>query len=183
MNDIFAAEEKLANVIADSISPPLMPEIETTSFEGKAVIIIRVAHWRGPFYLKAQGPEEGVYIRLGSTNRVAGPAMIAELKRTISNTSFDQLPCPEIGVSGLDMDRIKQAFLNVDRKIDQKELETLGVLVPYAGKLVCSNGGLILFGQNQLRERYFSILKSDAPGFRAQIKWISSINMIVQEPL
>lgn len=155
VNDVFDAEEKLANAIADSIHPPLMPEIETTSLEGKALIVIRVAHWRGPFYLKTQGPEEGVYVRLGSTNRVAGPELIAELKRSISNTSFDQLPCPGIDVSGLDMDRIKQAFSNVDRKMDQKKLETLGVLVPYASKLVCSNGGLILFGRDQLREKYF----------------------------
>lgn len=155
INDVFAAEEKLANAIADSIYPPLMPEIETTSLEGKALIVIRVAYWRGPFYLKAQGPEEGVYVRLGSTNRVAGPELIAELKRSISNTSFDQLPCPDVDASGLDMSRIKQAFLSVGRKIDKKGLETLGVLVPYAGKLVCSNGGIILFGHDELRARYF----------------------------
>lgn len=155
VKDVFTAEEKLANAIADSIYPPLMPEIETTSFEGKALIIIRVAHWRGPFYLKAQGPEEGVYVRLGSTNRVAGPELIAELKRSIYNISFDQLPCPEVNVHGLDMERVKQAFSNVGREVDLKELETLGILVSYAGKLVCSNGGLILFGQDQLREKYF----------------------------
>lgn len=43
------AEEKLANAIADNIFPPLMPEIETISFEGKAIIVIRVVHWKGPF--------------------------------------------------------------------------------------------------------------------------------------
>lgn len=170
VNDVFDAEEKLANAIADSIHPPLMPEIETTSLEGRALIVIRVVHWRGPFYLKAQGPEEGVYIRLGSTNRVAGPELTAELKRSISNISFDQLPCPGIDVSGLDMDRIKQAFANVDRKINQKKLETLGILVPYADKLVCSNGGLILFGQNQLRERYFPNTKVRCARFQGTDK-------------
>src|ERR1700722_528665 len=98
-----------------------MPEIEITSLEGKSLIVIRVAHWRGPFYLKKQGLEEGVYVRLGSTNRVAGPELIAEIKRSISNTSFDQLPCPDIDISGLDMKRIKQAFSNVGRKIDQNK--------------------------------------------------------------
>ena len=34
------------------------------------------------------------------------------------------------------MKLIKQAFSSVGRKVDKKELETLGVLVPYAGKLV-----------------------------------------------
>lgn len=170
VDNIFDAEEKLANAIADSITPPLMPEIETTSLDGKTLIVIRVVHWKGPFYLKSQGPEEGVYVRLGSTNRVAGPELIAELKRSISNTSFDQLPCPGIDVNGLDMDRINRAFANVDRKIDQKKLETLGILVPYADKLVCSNGGLILFGQDQWRERYFPNTKVRCARFQGTDK-------------
>src|SRR5262249_55934317 len=132
VDDVFAAEEKLANAIADSIHPPLMPEIEITSLDGKAIILLRVVHWKGPFYLKSQGPEEGVYVRLGSTNRVAGPELLSELKRSLSNTSFDQMPCPEIDVGGLDMVRIKQTFSNVGRKVGQRELETLGILVPYA---------------------------------------------------
>lgn len=68
------------------------------------------------------------------------------------------------------MYRIKQAFLNVNRKINQKELETLGILVPYAGKLVCSNGGLILFGQDQLRERYFQNTKVRCARFQGSDK-------------
>jgi Predicted transcriptional regulator containing an HTH domain and an uncharacterized domain shared with the mammalian protein Schlafen len=166
VGDIFDAEEKLANAIADSIEPPLMPEIEMTSFEGKALIVIRVVHWRGPFYLKAQGPEAGVYVRLGSTNRVAGPELIAELKRSLSKSSFDQLPCLDIGIEGLDMDRIMQAFSGMD----QKKLETLGVLVPYAGRLVCSNGGLILFGQDHFRERFFPNAKVRCARFQGTDK-------------
>ncbi len=156
VDDVFLAEERIANAIADNIYPPLVPEIETTSLDGKALIVIRVARWRGPFYLKAQGPEQGVYIRLGSTNRIAGPELIAELKRSVSNTSFDQLPCLDSNVDDLDMNRIAQAFSNIGRKIGKKELETLGILVPYADKFVCSNGGIILFGKDQLREQYFS---------------------------
>lgn len=68
------------------------------------------------------------------------------------------------------MDRIKQAFANVDRKINQKKLETLGILVPYADKLVCSNGDLILFGQDQLRERYFPNTKVRCARFQGTDK-------------
>ncbi len=88
IEDIFFAEEKLANAISDNIRPELMPEIECTSFKGKSLIIVKVSHWRGPFYLKSKGPEEGVYIRLGSTNRVASPELLAKLKRSISNLSL-----------------------------------------------------------------------------------------------
>lgn len=155
VENVFQEEEKLANIIADSIVPPLLPEIETVTVEGKPMLLVRVAHWKGPFYLKSKGPETGVYIRLGSTNREAGQEQLAELKRSLSNLSFDQLPCPEIEVSGLDMNRIEIAFSKVKKEVDIRKLETLGILVKYCGNLVCSNGGLILFGQKQFRERYF----------------------------
>lgn len=152
VKDIFEAEEKLANAIADSILPPLMPEIEITSYKGKALLLIRVAHWKGPFYIKSQGPNDGVYIRLGSTNRAASAEFIAELKRSFSNTSFDQLPCPSVDVNGLDKKRIEQAF---GRKMNLQELETLGILVSNGKNLVSSNGGIILFGQDPIRNKYF----------------------------
>lgn len=65
------------------------------------------------------------------------------------------MPCPDTDLESLDMERVKKAFATIDRKVDVGTLETLGILVPYAGKLVCSNGGMILFGSDHLRERYF----------------------------
>ena len=47
----------------------MMPEIEIYSLNDKSLLILRVFHWKGPFYLKADGPVKGVYVRLGSTNR------------------------------------------------------------------------------------------------------------------
>jgi ATP-dependent DNA helicase RecG len=65
IEDVLQAEERIANAIADSISPAMMPDIEIFSYETKDLLILRVAHWRGPFYLKTEGPEDGVYVRLG----------------------------------------------------------------------------------------------------------------------
>lgn len=155
VDNIFDAEESLANAIADGIYPPLIPEIETTSIEGKPLLLVRVAHWQGPFYLKSKGMSAGVYIRLGSTNRIAGPEILEELQRSLSKVSFDQLPCPDTDITGLDMQKIEQVFSEVGQQVNQGSLETLGVLVRHAGNLVCSHGGIILFGQDRLRERYF----------------------------
>ncbi|HKI52815.1 MAG TPA: ATP-binding protein, partial [Anaerolineales bacterium] len=74
--DVLAEEERLANLIADSIAPAMMPEIEAITVEEKSLLLVRVAHWPGPFYLKEKGPEEGVYVRLGSTNRKADAGML-----------------------------------------------------------------------------------------------------------
>jgi len=63
IDDVLQAEESLANVIADSIMPAMMPDIEIVTFETRELLVIKVAHWSGPFYLKTEGPEEGVYVR------------------------------------------------------------------------------------------------------------------------
>jgi predicted HTH transcriptional regulator len=91
VSDVLREEERLASVIADSIPPSLMPELEVRSYEGKPLLIATVPHWRGLFYLKAEGPEKGVYVRLGSTNRMAGDELLAELQRSLDGSTYDQM--------------------------------------------------------------------------------------------
>ncbi|MCG7853136.1 MAG: putative DNA binding domain-containing protein, partial [Methanosarcinaceae archaeon] len=145
--NVLLEEERLANAVADGIRPGMTPEIDISSHEGKTLLIIRVPRWRGPFYIKTEGPEAGVYVRLGSTNRRAGPEILAELQRSLSGLSFDQLPCLDLSAEDLDPVKVQRFFAASDRKVSQSHLETLGVLIPQAGHLVPSHGGLILFGR------------------------------------
>ncbi|CCB87473.1 ATP-binding protein [Parachlamydia acanthamoebae] len=155
IKDVFEAEERLTNAISDSIYPPLMPEIDVISIEEASLLIIKVAHWLGPFYLKAKGPIKGVYVRLGSTNRVAEQELLDELNRSKSKKFFDQQPCPGTDIHDLDMEKIKKLFSGIGKEIDQQKLISLGVLVPHLKKTICSNGGVILFGKDQIREHFF----------------------------
>lgn len=176
VDSILSMEEKLANTIADSIFPLLIPEIEIVSIKKHPLLVVRVFHFPAPFYLKSEGNTNGVYIRLGSTNRIATPEMLTELKRSISRVSFDQLPCPEVHYSGLDKNRIERVFDKTQKKITQQLLTTLGVLVPYRGKLVSSNGGVILFGKEALRKKYFPNTEVRCARFQGE----SKVNFIDQ---
>ena len=49
--------ERLANCVADSIVPVLLPDIDTVHLGRKKLLVVRVSRWPGPFYLKAEGPE------------------------------------------------------------------------------------------------------------------------------
>jgi ATP-dependent DNA helicase RecG len=120
VDNVLAEEERLANAIADGIRPAMTPEIDIVSHEGKALLLARVPHWRGPFYLRAEGAEAGVYVRPGSTNRQAGPEILAELQRFISGLSFDQLPCPDLSPADLDPDRLQRFFAQSGRKPGQE---------------------------------------------------------------
>lgn len=155
VDDVLAAEERLASLIADSIKPAMMPEIEAITVEDKALLLVRVAHWPGPFYLKEKGPVDGVYVRLGSTNRKADANMLEALKRLHSNSAFDQLPCAGTAPDDLDRETVLRWFADNNRNMDAAALESLGILVRHGSGRVVSNGGMILFGNAEARQRCF----------------------------
>jgi ATP-dependent DNA helicase RecG len=127
-------EERLCSLIADSISPRLVPDIEMITVKGKTLLVIEVflsgsrSHW-----LKAEGPENGVYVRLGSTNRKADRELTAELRRSSEGVSFDELPMPALSVEDLDTAAIKSLFRD-QRKLRDKDLLTLRLLTREQGK-------------------------------------------------
>ncbi|MEI6242772.1 MAG: RNA-binding domain-containing protein [Chlamydiota bacterium] len=152
VNDIFKAEEALANSISDNIYPSMLPEIEIISYKKKSLLIVKVTHWKAPFYFKKQGSSNGVYVRLGSTNRIAGPEVLAELQRSAINISFDQEPLSGTSKDDLDFDLMSTTFKQIKKEINEEKLTSLGVLIRSGNKLVPSVGGMILFGNPTKRD-------------------------------
>lgn len=72
VKDPLSDEERMSSAFADSIIPTLIPEIRIVSWRDRELIVVNIPHLVGPYYVGSEGPEEGVYIRLGSTNRRAG---------------------------------------------------------------------------------------------------------------
>jgi len=146
-------EERLCNLIADSIEPRLVPNVELISFADKTLLSVEVyPSGLRPHWVKKEGPEEGVYVRLGSTNRQADRELIAELHRTAAGIAFDELPMPELSADDLDLAAMKSIFKE-DRKLGEKELITLKLLTHEQGRLVPTKGAVLLFGRD--RTRYF----------------------------
>src|SRR5574337_1623417 len=67
--DPLLNEERLANAFADGIRPLLVPDIQIHAWRKRQLLVVTVPHAVGPFYVRSEGSEAGVYIRLGSTNR------------------------------------------------------------------------------------------------------------------
>jgi len=147
--------ERLANAVAEGIVPALLPDIEVVQSGDKALLVVHVARWPGPFYLKAEGPEKGVYVRLGSTTRRADAGAVAEMKRADASLAFDQSPCVGAELADLDSAAIQRAFKAVGRTLDPGGLRSLGLVVRHGKASVPSNGGIILFGTDHARQRYF----------------------------
>jgi predicted HTH transcriptional regulator len=106
-------EEKLSSIIYDSISPIPNAFFQTAAFEDKTIFIIRILPGANkPYYLKKLGPEVGIFVRVGSTNRKADSQVAAELRRQARNISLDQEIDPSFGCDILDM-RLLEKFIEL----------------------------------------------------------------------
>jgi predicted HTH transcriptional regulator len=149
----LAMEERLANLISDSILPRLIPDIEILPWRRSQVLAVRVYPSPGqPHYLKRAGLDGGVYVRVGSTNRLADRELIDELRRFARGETYDEQAMPECDSEALDFRVASESFAPV-RRLKRTDLETLRLMVRHQGRKVPTVGGMLLFGRE--RERYF----------------------------
>lgn len=90
-DDIFELQDRVSSIISDNVYPNVIPNIYLQNIDGKIILVIEV--FRGtllPYYFKSHGKTEGVYIRIGATNRKASMENIIELERQRSNITFDE---------------------------------------------------------------------------------------------
>jgi predicted HTH transcriptional regulator len=146
-------EERVANLISDSIAPRLVPDIEILPWRRTQVLAIEVyPSSTRPHYLKRDGIDSGTYVRVGSTNRRADAEMIQELRRVTRGESFDEQPMPDLDSEALDFRAASESFAGV-RKLSRRDLETLRLVTAHQGRRVPTVGGILLFGRD--RERLF----------------------------
>ena len=143
-------EESLASLIADSISPRLVPDIEILPWrETQALAVVVQASANRPHYLIREGQESGVYVRVGSTNRRADAALIAEMRRYAVGGSYDEQPVPQLYSEAIDFRAASEYFAPV-RKLRRRDLATLRLTAKHQGREAPTVGGMLLFGTERL---------------------------------
>jgi len=164
VQDPLALEERLANVISDSVVPRLVPELEILPWRRTHVLAVQVYPSPSrPHYLKRAGLDSGVYVRVGSTNRRADRDMIEELRRFARGEAYDEQTMPEFDSEALDFRVASESFAPV-RRLRRADLETLRLVAKHQGRKVPTVGGMLLFGKQ--RERLFPDAWIQAGRFR-----------------
>lgn len=111
VSDPLDEEARICNLIADGIAPRLVPSVELASVGDRTLLIVEVFPSSArPHYLNSLGPEQGVYVRLGASNRQTGPDWIAETHRATAGQVFDEQPMPELGLDDLDTTAMARVF-------------------------------------------------------------------------
>jgi ATP-dependent DNA helicase RecG len=151
IQDVLGAEEKIANIISDGIRPRLIPDIEIIPWRKLQLIAVQIypSNTR-PHHLVRLGPEDGVFIRVGSTNRRADQIQIEELRRLNRIDSFDEQPLPEASLEDFDVQAVREAFASI-RQLSPAAFRTLRLTTEYQGKSIPTIGGILLFGKDRLQ--------------------------------
>ena len=153
--DPLREEERLANLVADRIEPRLVPAVEIIAWRSVQIIAVEIYPAPNrPYYLKNLGPESGVFVRIGSTNRKADQPLIQEMKRMARNETYDESPLSHLDSEAINF-RVASELLPRRPKLNQAALQTLRVLARVERKLVPTVGGLLLFGKEPEREHEF----------------------------
>lgn len=149
-------EEFIMNVATHNCHPLISPLVEFYTIQRKTICVIEVFPGKlKPYFVTRKGPEKGVYIRIGSTNRVADTNWINELSRQSRNITYDRLEVVEATVADFDFEKVefyqrrKNEKLGTPiEKITPDYLEKIGFLKRFNGSRVPTIGGLLLMSKN-----------------------------------
>jgi len=147
--EVLAVEERLANLVVDTIRPRLVPDIEILPWRKTHILVAQVYPSAArPHYLERLGPDGGVFVRVGSTNRRADAAQIQEMRRFANLGSFDEQPIPDANSEALDFRAASELFAPV-RKLTPSSFRTLRITTKYQDRDVPTVGGYLLFGKDR----------------------------------
>lgn len=146
-DDVFTLQDQITSLVFDRCQPTILPEIYTARLQGKLVLVVEV--FRGnllPYYLKSAGKNNGTYLRIGASNRLADFENIVELERQKRNLSFDEEACREQSLSSLDLTPLETRFSALGKPLNQEKLKNLKLVVQEQGTDWPTQGLLVLLG-------------------------------------
>jgi predicted HTH transcriptional regulator len=167
-NDLIKTEEQISNIIYAQCAPLILPSITFLSIDGKQ--IIKVSVYPGntpPYYAKHKGIAEGVYIRVGSSNRVADSGIIQSLERKRNGVSYDGEPAFLIDFEKLNIDSFKKLFLEkTGETVNNQTLKKLELIKKQDGKLYPTRAMILLSDSEEPRRASFAYSKIECARFK-----------------
>jgi len=153
--DILNLPDKISNIIYDSCSPAILPEIYVAKAINKNLLVVEIFPGNlKPYYIKSAGCENGTFVRVGATNKPADGEMIHELERQRLNISFDEQAMGDRAEKDLDLQKLKADFkILTGKSLKAGDLLTLKLIKDHNGKMVPTYGGLMLAGKKEYFEQ------------------------------
>ena len=143
------------------IHPLILPFYEELALDdGKRVAVVTITQGTAKPYVLRSNNREEIYVRVGSTSRMATREQQARLFESGGMLHAETLPVSGTSLGNLDMARLADYLVNVAGDLEapatiedwERRLEGLGLLVAREdGRPVCTIAGLVLFGRSPRR--------------------------------
>ena len=123
---VFQEMDAIANAISDSCEPIIIPDIYLQTVEGKTIIVAEISPGRQrPYYIKADGVTDGVYIRISGTSRKADRTIARELYYESEGRSYDSVIRTDLEISEEDIQKLctqmKEVALSNSKNESQRQ--------------------------------------------------------------
>lgn len=151
-----STEEWVMNVIRDKVDPVVLPFYEKIKInEEKYVAVITFPQGISKPYVVRHSGREEIYIRVGTTSRIATREQQMRLFELRGMLHTELLPVPGTDFENLDLVRLKNYLKDIikDPTIPKTQenwisrLTGLGFMTEAAGENYCTIAGLVLFGK------------------------------------
>ena len=143
------------------IHPLILPFYEEVVLDGgKRVAVVSITQGTAKPYVLRSNNREEIYVRVGSTSRLATREQQARLFESGGMLHAETLPVSGTSLGNLDTARLADYLVNIAGDIEapattedwERRLQGLGLLVARDdGRPVCTIAGLVLFGRSPRR--------------------------------
>jgi len=166
-SDIFAMEEKVSQIIFDNCYPAILPEVGIYNIEDKLILVITIYPGSNlPYYHRVKGKQAGVYIRVGSSNKLADENKIIELEYKKRNISYDSLPIYDYSENLPKLNSFIEFYKqNTNRSISESDLVSLELMKKERKRLFPTNTYL-LFCDYEYRKTHFPFAQIECARFK-----------------
>lgn len=196
---VFAEMDGVVNSIVDGCSPRISVDAGIENIDGKSVIVVDVMGGSNcPYFVKSEGREDGVYVRVGATTQQSDDATRRELYYLSAGRSFDGEPCPRAKIDDRRIAALCSKMYRIARKncdteaerrmvkrVTPEQLEAWGVISRVKGKWIASNAYALLTGDPAFQIRLkCGLFKGDSKAvFLDRREFTGSVPELIDEGL
>lgn len=196
---VFAEMDGVVNSIIDGCSPRISVDAGIENIDGKSVIVVDVMGGSNcPYFVKSEGREDGVYVRVGATTQQSDDATRRELYYLSAGRSFDGEPCPKAKIDDKRIAALCSKMYRIARKncdteaerrmvkrVTPEQLEAWGVISRVKGRWIASNAYALLTGDPAFQIRLkCGLFKGDSKAvFLDRREFTGSVPELIDEGL
>lgn len=145
-------EEKIMNICRNNCIPNIIPIYERINVDGHNVVSVTIPKGPNkPYYTT----DHKYYIRVGTTKRIASREELLRLFEANGSIHYDISPLPNTSIKDLNLDIVRDYFIKYntfdlyeeDNSAIERILINADILKEVDKKIVCSVGGLLIFGK------------------------------------